>query len=159
MRGVGTRHSANALLSFGWWSSSAKGRHHERPDRDGRHGPPSGDRLAWRSLGRGPRLRAMTHTRGRHVPLGATTKSAPARRWPHRPGNIQTRKVPNTDADSRIFSVSLRYHAMKPRCSSSTLRPRSTSTAPPAICAGFCQRAPNTRPIYRPQRRTRRSPR
>lgn len=99
--GVRTRHSANALLSFGRWSSSAKGRHHERPDRDGRHGPPSGDRLAWRSLGRGPRLRAMTRTRGRHVPLGTTTKSAPARRWPHRPGNIQTRKVPNTDADSR----------------------------------------------------------
>ena len=92
MRGVRTRHSANALLSFGRWSSSARGRHHERPDRDGRHGPPSGDRLAWRSLGRGPRLRAMTHTR-KTCPLGHHDEIRPGKTMAS-----SSRQYPNTES-------------------------------------------------------------
>lgn len=37
-----------------------------------------------------------------------------------------------------------------PRCSNSTFTPIRISTMPPAICAGFCHREPNARPIYRP---------
>ena len=46
--------------------------------------------------------------------------------------------------------MALNQNAITPKCSNSTLMPSRISTTPPAICAGFCQREPNARPMCRP---------